>query len=194
MATDNFNRANESPMAGNWTNVQGEFDLVSNAAQPQSLAVDSGARYNAITWPDDHYSQAKLTINNTGGGGVGIGLLVRCSTSAVTFYRLAIDHAGASNMEIGRTVASAFTSLSVQTAGAWTDGDTWKFTASGTGATVTLQVYKNGVQVGTDVTDSSANRLLTGQGGIFYSSAATSASLDDWDGGSLATNKWILGP
>ena len=43
-----------------------------------------------------------------------------------------------------------------------------------------LQIFLNGTQVGADVTD---NSIASGSAGIAYSSTATSAAIDDWEGG-----------
>ena len=68
------------------------------------------------------------------------------------FYRL---DAGVTFVQLGSDVA-----------GTMADGDTLRFTISGTGATVTLTLYKNGASVAS-ASDTSGNRIVaTGQIGV----------------------------
>src|SRR5690349_15467685 len=48
LATDNFNRADQNPLAGNWFN-SGTVKLASNAVAPVSVGGDSGSYWSAIT-------------------------------------------------------------------------------------------------------------------------------------------------
>lgn len=180
LATDDFNRANETPLAGNWTTVTSETNsnLSSNTVVPSVLSNDSTVYRNDITPPNDQYSQAKITVNNNSGGGIGQGVAVRVATGARTYYRVVADHAASNNVELGAMVAGTFTPIWTRTQ-AFTDGDTFRLEVQGT----TLRVYRNGVQIGADSTDSN---IASGRFGLSYSSTATSASADDWEGGDFA--------
>lgn len=179
LATDNFNRANANPIGGNWTTITGlsAMQIVSNAATPSSLSPnDCGSYYNAVTWPNDQYSQAKLTVVDTKTDGSGIGVAVRVAAAALTAYRVVLTHASpGTNVSLQRFLAGAFTRLWDRGA-AFVDGDLVRLEVQGT----TLRVFINGVQVGADFTDTN---IASGNAGISYSSVATSASLDDWEGG-----------
>lgn len=181
LATDNFNRANENPLAGNWTTGPGEGNmrLVGNlAANFGDDGIDCAAYYSAITWPNDQYSKAKLATTGTAGSAAGPMLTVRQSNSADTHYRLAVDHAGTNNVDLRRRVAGTTTPIATFTQ-AWTDGDTWELRVQGT----TLSVWLNGVQVGTNQTDAN---IASGYAGIAYSSLDANATIDDWEGGDFA--------
>ncbi len=180
LATDDFNRADADPIGGSWTTASSNsaMKIVSNACQPSSLPADCGAYYNAISWPDDQYSQCKITVNDTASGS-GPGVYVRLASGAFTCYRAVASHATTNNVELAKFVAGAHTAIWQRTQ-SFTDGDTLRLEVQGT----TLRVFINGVQVGADATDSS---VTTGNAGVAYSSQSVSASLDDWEGGDLVT-------
>jgi hypothetical protein len=86
--------------------------------------------------------------------------------SGYQFYRL---DAGVSYAQIGSN-----------TAGSLSNGDTLRFTVSGTGASVTLTLYKNGTQVA-QVTDSNASRITAnGKVGIHLWDPANSAGASNY--------------
>jgi len=182
LATDNFNRANANPIGSPWTTASGEsaMQIVSNACTPSSTAADCGAYHSTITWPNDQYSKAKLSVSGTAGSQAGAVLKVRQASGARTCYQLEVDHAATLNVCISKVVAGAFTSLTgFPVTQAWTDGDTWEIRAVGT----TLKVFRNGVQVGPTATD---NAIASGSAGIGYSSVETSCTIDDWEGGDFS--------
>lgn len=189
LATDNFNRANVDPIGGNWTTISTEGDLaiVSNAVTPHSLAVDSGAFYNAITWPNDQYSQLNLTVSSTTSA-QGMGPAVRVASAAETYYRVVLSHAATLNVVLHKVVASSLSTLWSRTA-TFNDGDLVRLEVQGT----TLRVFIAGTQVGADFSDSSSP-ITSGSAGIGYSPAATSNSGDNWEGGDLVTSIPYIDP
>ncbi len=180
LATDNFNRANADPIGNPWTSAGdgGQFKIVSNAATPNALGSDCSAFENTVTWPNDQYSQAKVTVTGTDGGGRGIGVGVRMATNR-NYYRLAIDHASSNNVRLNKKVNGTSTQIWLRTV-TLVDGDTLYLEVQGT----TLIAKLNGVEIGASATDSS---LSSGAAGICYSSTATSASEDDWEGGDFSS-------
>jgi hypothetical protein len=176
--TDDFNRANESPLAGNWTRVlQGTTDLqlLSNAvALLTTHTNDVYARYNPWASGNDQYSQADITSGGAGAGSGG-GVVVRMATSgAITMYRLVVDNAG--NYELTRRIADAGTSLRTGTL-SYVAGTKLGLSIIGS----TLKIWYAGVQVGADIVDGSP--LASGQPGIGYSSDTTTITVDNWDAG-----------
>lgn len=170
--TDNFNRADETPLAGNWTRVPGEtgtINLSGNAVTPNSINFDTAYYYNAGSFGNDQYSQIKVTVSGAAAG-AGLGVIVRASTSVDTYYRCVLD--GAGNIEFGSVVASTFTFIAGRTV-TYSAGAILKLDVTGTTFTITY----NGTQAGATITDSS---ISTGKPGIAYSSVVTSASGDDW--------------
>lgn len=178
-ATDNFNRT-ETPMAGNWTLVTSEpgtMDLNATVCIPHDTSTDSAYYYNAITPANNQFAQAKITVTGSSGGGSGLGVLVRCSTSARTYYTVVMDSAASNNIELAKMVAGTYTTLS-----GWprtityVAGATLKLSITGTTITVTY----NGAAVGADTTDSS---IASGRWGVRFSSSDSGPSMDDFAGG-----------
>lgn len=181
LATDNFDRVNANPIGAPWTTGNGEsaMQIVSNVATPSTTAADCGSDYTGITWPADQYSKAKLTVSGTTGGASGVSLKVRSASGARTYYRLDCDHAATNNITLEKFIASVPTTLAgFPLTLAWTDGDTWELWAVGT----RIWVLRNGVLVGAAVTDSA---IASGNPGMGYSSTETSASINDWEGGTV---------
>jgi hypothetical protein len=177
-ASDNFNRADANPIGGNWTTItsEGALAIGTNVVYAVNENLDGGAYYTGITWPNDQYSELEVTDSQANGLGTGIGVNVRCSTSARTYYRLVIDSGGSPNIELKKAVANTFTSLGTYTA-TFVNGQKLKLAVQGT----TLTVFYNGVSLGT-VTDSA---IASGKGGISYSASShNTTGGDNWAGGS----------
>jgi hypothetical protein len=167
--TDDFTRANETPLAGNWSTITGEsaFNLASNVATPSAPANDNGARYSGATWGNDQQITANLTVPGASGGGAGIGLNVRIAAAARTYYRFTLDHSSGVTWELSRFIAGAITLLDSGSAFSWTDGDSFTLSAVGPAAATVLTLKRNGVQFDT-FTDNSS--LASGSPGIAWSS------------------------
>jgi hypothetical protein len=181
--TDDFNRANESPLAGPWTRVQqgvANFSLTSNAVvltAGSGSATDVYARYNIWAGGNDQYSQADITSGGAGAG-AGAGVVVRMATDGtITMYRLVVDNAG--NYALTRRNSDVGTSLRT---GTLTYSAGTKLGLSIIGST--LKIWYAGVQVGADIVDGTP--LASGQPGIGYSSDTTSITIDNWDAGIAA--------
>lgn len=180
---DDFQRANETPLAVPWVTgtSDGAFNLSSNVAVAASLGADSCSVYHgagAPTWAVDHGASVKVTVA-TSVAGVGFGVCLRHAAAARTMYRIVVGKAASNNVEVQRALAGAFTLVGQRTT-AWTDGDLLTAEISGPATAVVIKIYRNGSQVGADVTDNSS--LASGSPGIAYSGAASSGSLNDWTG------------
>jgi len=183
--SDDFNRANQIPIAGNWTNGTStavRMQILSNTAQPEFFnSQDADCFYSAWVSGDNQFSQVEVTVTGTSAG-AGLGPVVRRITTAgtKTYYRLVVDASG--NYDLQKFIAGANTALRSGTV-SYIAGQKLGLSATG-GATTTLKIWYNNVQIGTDVTDSSSP-LLTGDPGIGYSSIVTSASGDNWNAGTV---------
>jgi len=187
LATDSFTRANNADLGTAWDVPTGgaAFKVASNAATPTFLESDAMESNNSATWPNDQYAQCAVTVVGTVST-TGLGPAVRMATGALTFYRCVASHAATNNVELAKFVSGSYTQLALRTQ-AWTDGDVLRVEVSGT----TLKMFRNGTQLGANVTDSS---IASGRAGIGYSGAVTSGSLDDWEGGDFTTAAKALPP
>lgn len=113
--TDNFNRANETPLT-NYTLINsgdGAINLASNQVQPVG-AGRSTAKYALVSLANDELSE--VTVKTPPGAGNYIGACVRITgagTTTPTFYELRAIGAGNSSdtMELWKCVAGTFTLL-----------------------------------------------------------------------------------
>lgn len=177
--TDDFNRANETPLAGNWANGTGEagFNLTSNAAVPVNPASADGCSiYTGTSFGADHSIVGPLVVSGNNGAEQGMGLCVRHALAARTYYRLIIDHAGSNNATLARFVAAAHTTLVTWTQ-TFTDGDLFELRVTGPTSNAVLTIYRNGVSAQT-FTDTSSTVPASGAPGLSSSSAYTSGSID----------------
>ena len=181
IGTDSFTRANNSGDLGtDWTTVPGEtlIELLSNKASCHGDVADQAEYWNVFTPTNDQYSKAKLTATAGYTTGDGPGQAVRMATGAVTYYRLICSHQASNNINLGKKVTGAFTSVTTVTQ-AWTDADTWELRVVGT----SLTAYLNGTIVsGLTTTDSA---IASGRVGLAYSSenSGQTGTWDDWEGG-----------
>lgn len=179
--TDNFNRTNEIPLVvtGNWRLVGGQCSLYGNEMQGDNGGVLNAYRWNANTFNADHYG--KVTYSNSNGtGGRGVGIIVRVSNSAETYY-YGVYEPWDGHVYIGKNVNGS--NVFDHDAGAVTCavGDVLYFSASGS-STVTLTFKVNGAQTKTD--SDSSTPLTTGYVGFtIYSNLGS--GLDNWEGGNL---------
>lgn len=181
--SDSFDRANETPIASPWSvpsTGESAFNLSSNVAVPVNPASSDGtAIYTGATWGADQSSKGKLSAVGTGGGGQGIGLVVRRAVAVRTGYRFVLDHGTPNNAEIRRFVAGASAVLATWTV-SWTDGDEFEFRIIGPQTAALLTVYQNGTLIQAPAADNST--VATGFPGLASSSTFTSGSVNDWTG------------
>lgn len=185
LASDTCTRANVGPplSATVWGpgSTYSGFKVVSNACTPNSLALDDGVEYTAITWPNDQWSQATISAltGGTAGTDKGIGLMLRGSTSAHTEYRILTSNATGVNTWIEKFVAGTNTSVASGTASpAWAVNDI--IYAGVVGTTITV---KRGGSAGTTIISGTDSSIASGNPGLDYSSTMTTATLTNWSAG-----------
>jgi hypothetical protein len=165
IAADNYTRANESPMTGNWTSVFGTINLTSNEAVAGGLAC---SRWNADSFPDDQY--AEIVVASLASSWVGPA--VRCASSGQYLYFLVCD---ASNKTYYRIVNGSWNAVGSAISDATSVSDTIRLKVEGT----TLTGYSNG----TPLAARSDSQIASGVGGIVM--GASGGAVDDWEGGNL---------
>jgi len=187
LATDAFTRANAVLNTSPWSAVstQGTMSISSNTAVPTDGTHDAAARYSNITWPNNQWAQANISPNSAGGGS-GYGILLRCSSSAITYYRCVCDKAASNNMEIGYFSAGTFNSLAVRSITVVTNS--------------VLYVEIQGTQIVVKVDSTTVTPAIptnatigSGQAGISYSSDESGGSMDNFSGGDFATTRVMTG-
>jgi hypothetical protein len=83
LATDDFNRADNTTLGANWTLVDRTMGIASGAAVPGVLNWCS-AYYNAAVFTDDQWSEVVVGAAIAGGG--GLGPMVRMKTDFSYYY------------------------------------------------------------------------------------------------------------
>lgn len=188
IASDDFNRANESPLSdgGNFTLVTGKgtLNLVSNAITPGTVNNGCFEVWNNGSWPNDQWQSIKLTNLADVGGSINgpQGVLRGVTSGAQTYYFwLARISTGA---QISRSVAGSTLSLATNptAAGIPANGDVFVCTIVGT----TITLYKNGTAILTadDSTLASGN---PGVSGFQTLSSTVNLTLDDWAAGGFGS-------
>ena len=184
IATDNFTRANNADLGANWTpqTGNGSFQILSNTAQPASLAADSGETYTGAVWPNDQYSLAVINaLSGTPGVDRGIAVGVRMQTGSYGLYSFMAEGSGANpDCSLQKIIASAFTQLGTAD-GNFIAGDTLYVEIQGT--TIKCRKGSGGSDLITSTGDA---QWSTGNAGINYSSTMTTAALTSWEGGDFA--------
>jgi PKD repeat protein len=178
--TDDFNRADANPIGGLWVGVTSfnNLQIVSNEARGVLSGQRGAAYYNVATSPDQ-FSRVKVT-----GSGGNRGVFVRVSPTAADFYAFYLDYG---SLGPGQSITLARMKNNVQSdvvtgTATLALGDVIEIRASGTGSTVSLKCYLNGVEV-LSYNDTHADRHLSGFTGVYCGGDAS--GIDDWEGGNL---------
>jgi hypothetical protein len=168
--TDEFNRANSSTLGANWTATSSGMSISGNKAVPAGASgIDHKfAYYSGASWNATHSSQAVFY----GAMGADMTLTVRHQSNG-DLYMLDVN-SGSQHTRIYKYVDGTFTQLRDFNVSP-TSGHTYKFEVSGT----TLRAYDDGVQIGTDLTDTTLSGGAPGIGGRAYAPG----EWDDWVGG-----------
>lgn len=175
--SDNFNRANETPLASPWARTPSStdtFNLSGNAVVKASGTNQTIYALSGYSWNDNQSAEllyASSTTNND------LGPAVRVSVAAFTayFYSQADTFRG-----VWKVIAGAYTQVEATT-GTPSVGETYKLDAAGS----TLSYYNNGAEAASSpATDTS---IAAGIPGIFYRYNA--GSVDNF----LATGEITVG-
>jgi hypothetical protein len=168
-ATDNFNRANEDPLAGNWTQNGNALRIVSNeVTTPASYGF---CHWNADTFANDQYCQCRIKSASM----VYAGPCVRCAVSDTVGYGAWVSgsflyffylSAGFGYNQIGSAVAITPAV-----------NDVIKLTCVGT----TLEAFQNGASLGTRT----HSTHTSGWAGIHNHN--TAAAIDDFEAGDVTS-------
>jgi len=173
MATDSFNRANESTLAAPWrmgsSAADSVFQLASSQANPQVNGATKAWAYYDSTWTGDHYSQGTVGGPQLGFQYIGVG--VRMQSTGESGY---IFWASAGSYLLQRDDAGTLTTLVSTIANSPSGGDVLKLQAVGS----TLTAWVNGSIVAS-VSDTTYS---TGAPGMVGYGANAVVTIDDWEG------------
>ena len=169
-ASDNFNRANETPIASPWVAAIGAgANLTLNVLT--SIAATEKISYYSAAWGNDHdvsgivgtlvanvnYSEVTVRFDSAGSG----------------FSVYTDGTAGTGHTEFASYTAGAPTVLGA-IASAFANGDTIKLTVTGQSPNIVLTAFKNGTQIAQITGQTGKNSGNPGGGGYGI------ATIDDW--------------
>lgn len=162
--TDNFTRANETPLTTPYASVNNSLNLVSNRVR--CTANDGGqdiARYGSFKIGD---MRATITTANNDGNQIGCG--VRCSSTALTLYT---SVSAGNNLFLEKIIAGGFTTLGGPSGITPASTDTIGCDAQGSN----LSTYYNGASTLGPVSDSA---IASGTWAFRMSTTGTLANLE----------------
>jgi len=170
-ASDDFNRINEAPIAGNWSTASGfeDMDLDNDILKVGTL--EGGVHWNAHSFTNDQYAQSTYPNSYKDGGPS-----VRISGSgAKNGYMLSIN--GATSGRIIKYDNGAVTVPTTFTFSVFDSADIWRIEISGE----TLTVKQNGSVI--DTHTDTGTTLTSGSAGII--GRGNGAWFDDFEAGDL---------
>ncbi len=182
LATDDFNRANGG-LGANWTTAtsSGAPQIDTNVVRTNVVATDSRAYYNAVSFPNDQYSQIVVVAITSNTGAVSAATRVDSGTLSSYMARGTGPTGASAVLAIDKYTSGVFVTITSATK-TINVSDVIKMESNGTSQTA----YINGVaQLGP--TSDSAN--TAGKAGVFVFvdvGNAVDAELDTWEGGDLA--------
>lgn len=169
--TDDFNRADANPVSAgsfSWTMVVGAAQILSNVIRGIA-GTTCHARAESSLATANHYAQA--AFQNLGGG---IGMCVRFSPSAETFYML---HWDGSSTRFFKIVAGSLTVIGSVTNFSGVVGSVLRVEVNGSN----LEAFQDGVSLGTATDADITGNLRTG-----FRTEALNDSWDDFEAGDLS--------
>lgn len=168
-ATDNFNRGPDT-LGANWSQ-NGTATWTISVTNDVSFSGASFAFvwWNADSFPDDQYSQLKTITSSYNGPACRVD-----TGGAITGYSFYTIDSG-----IYKWVAGSRSSIGSYS-GSFSNGDTAKVVCTGS-STVTIEVFKNGVSLGS--TTDSSSPIASGAAGMLGDGSG--GGLDDWEGGAV---------
>lgn len=176
-ATDDFNRADENPLGGNWTKAPGAdaLQIVSNVVTDNNSTQDQTHYWNADTFDADQYSEYDFVDIDDGGP------CVRITTTGTqkNYYTIAVIP---TQITVYKWANNSATALGASFTRTNTDGERFRLEVEGT--TLRVYVYVSGSpSLLFTRTDSSH---AGGQAGARLWQDGPH-SFDNWEGGNLST-------
>lgn len=180
LATDNFNRADEAPLASPWASITSEaqMNLTSNVVVNPATANDAQRRYTGVTFANDQYILGNLSITGENFTGAGVGFGLRANTGGTrSYYRFVICNGASNNIEVA-IFNTGYTLIGNATR-SFSNGDKFEFRA----VSSTLSIWHNDALV-TSFTNAT---LSSGQVSVGYSgsSASITHSIDNVEMGNI---------
>lgn len=192
--SDNFNRADSSSLGASWTEVVGDWAIVSNKVQCNDDDGGTGyyLRYETDVGSSDMFAQG-VTTSTQADSGSNTGLAVRMRAAANTSYQMTTRHAG-DTIGVWRIVAGAESQQNWQTEAqaisvTINSGDTIRVEAVGSLIRGKVSGALAGICVDTNITDGQRAGLNG------YNNVGTDVvELDDFAGGALAADGGLVAP
>ena len=197
---DDFARGNASDLGGDYEFAFGFGSSANRLTVSSQRAVPSANNYGedvrvVATYTDTEVYTTLGTVPTGSGADYGVSGRYSGTGATAAAYRLSIVHAtgvwqakaisnGSTQRNVGATVTQAVTAA---------DQFGWRIT--GTGATVTIELYLNGALLATR-TDTDAARIVTaGRIGLYSynGSGGTGGALDDLGGGEVVVSDFSGG-
>ena len=187
--SDSFTRNNEAPLTGNWETLEGNgLQLVSNACRTNGAStVDdvSGVKVSAVSFAADQYAQVTLGPPNTFDY-PGVALRFTSAGSGTGYVVCYGDRGGPTTniFTVWKVVSNAYTQIGANITQTVATGGILKAEAVTSGTGVNINVYYNGVLIGTRTDTSSV--ISSGQPGMFYNyQNSTTFTIDDFVAGNI---------
>jgi hypothetical protein len=169
--------------SANWTLGLNTFNVTTNGGVGGNAA-GSMAFWNAATFPNDQYAQAK--INTAGSGSQYTGVAVRCASNGNGYYFYA-STSGPASYNVFKRVGGNIIALSGNVTHSFSVGDVLLLTVQGS----TVTASQNGVAL-YSITDTS---ITSGAAGVSAQNTAGPA-MTTWVGGAILTTApaFVAGP
>lgn len=182
--SDDFNRTDAGDLGTDWTPVAGGMRIDTNTAYAGTLGSTAGVLHRE-RWDNGNLAGPDMAVQGTitqlsTGGYSDLRLMARW-TGATSFYELRVNNSG--EWYINRVTSGGETDITSGTGLTLALPEVWRLEAEGTGATVTLRVYRAGSLIAT-YGDTAGSRITTGatggMGGFTAAGTPPDIRLDNW--------------
>lgn len=173
--TESFNKADSDTLGPDltWTEVNGDFDVVSNQCRHTNTTTVRSARAESDLSSADHYAQVQIVSNGSGTNDCAAGACARFAAAAETMY-FAFYYQADNRLYVSKKVTGAQTNI---TSSVITEAlpETYKCEINGS----TLKGYQAGVER-VSTTDSAITGNLRG-GILLYQSSVLNPTIDNFE-------------
>ncbi len=172
--TDNFNRTDENPIAGDWESCSGDLQISSNIAKGVSGVDFSMWKTSVDDFGDDQTVKAKVYVDGTFDKP---GVCVRCDTSGNCYY----GFVSGANLQINKLTTDTPGFLQ-SGAHSQTIAGTYDLELDVTDDDLVLTLYTTGTSTSLASISVTDTTFTTGQPGMMYDLGNVNAStIDDWE-------------
>lgn len=182
--SDDFNRADNASLGANWTEIEGDLAIASNAVTIGTAA--GTAMHNTTLSTTDQYAELQITGGFTGSGTRPI-LYLRSDSAANNAYAFQF-RADNDDILLYRKIGGAFGTVinNFGSVGTYANNDYIEAEVETVAGNPVCRAFVNGIQIGSDYTDTDGSKITSGSY-VGIRDSTTNPTMDNFEAGILGS-------